>query len=190
MKRILLILGHPDSGSFCGSLSESYGKGAERAGHEVRSLFLGDMEFDPVLHFGYKKIQKLEPDLKKAQSIIKWADHIVFVYPVWWYASPSLLKGFIDRSFLPGFAFNFKKGSFKWDKHLKGKTAEFLITLGSFPIFYKLFLKSPDQQSLKNVLRFCGFKVKKVSYFGPMMFSTLEKRKKWIKKARQAGEKA
>ena len=48
-KRILVILGHPTSNSFCGALAERYAQSAVRAGHEVRQLFLGAMDFDPVL---------------------------------------------------------------------------------------------------------------------------------------------
>jgi len=104
-KRILVILGHPVTDSFCGALSKSYIDGAQAAGNDVRFIALGSVAFDPVLRNGYAIAQALEPDLASAQAMISWAQHIVFVYPLWWGAMPALLKGFIDRVFLRGFAF-------------------------------------------------------------------------------------
>lgn len=83
-RRILLILGHPASTSFCYALASAYRESASRAGHEVRTLYLGELSFDPVLHHGYAQVQALEPDLLMAQSDILWADHLTFIFPIWW----------------------------------------------------------------------------------------------------------
>ncbi|HET19631.1 MAG TPA: flavodoxin family protein, partial [Chromatiales bacterium] len=48
--RILIILGHPDSETYCGALEQAYARGADMAGAEVRRLNLGELEFDPLLH--------------------------------------------------------------------------------------------------------------------------------------------
>ncbi len=109
-KRILVILGHPSSNSFCAALAERYTQSAMRAGHEVRPLFLGSMDFDPVLREGYQQVQPLEADLRNAQADILWAELLVLVYPIWWGGVPALLKGFFDRVFLPGFAFKYRQG--------------------------------------------------------------------------------
>lgn len=82
-KRILVILCHPSQNSLCAALAQSYTRGAEAAGHEVRNLALGALRFDPILHEGYNRIQPLEPDLLAAQEAISWAEHLVFVYPIW-----------------------------------------------------------------------------------------------------------
>ncbi|ENO94605.1 hypothetical protein C662_00210 [Thauera sp. 28] len=112
-KRILVVLGHPDNDSFCRAIADSYIDGAKAAGNEVQLISVGDLAFDPVLHKGYTAIQELEPDLVAGQAAITWAQHIVFVYPIWWGAMPALLKGFIDRVFLPGFAFKYREGSLR-----------------------------------------------------------------------------
>ena len=77
-KKILLILGHPDTDSFCGTLASTYVDSATASGFEVRELRLGDMSFDPILWKGYHTIQALEPDLVRAQELIKWSDHMVW----------------------------------------------------------------------------------------------------------------
>jgi outer membrane protein TolC len=69
-KRILVILGHPRTASFCGALADAYAEGAKAGGHEVRVISLGSLSFDPILHNGYAAVQPLEPDLVAAQAAI------------------------------------------------------------------------------------------------------------------------
>ena len=114
-KRILLILGTPKRDSLCHALAEAYSNGARGQGHVVRQLPLGELQFDPILREGFGQQQTLEPDLLEAQRQIHWAEHLVFVYPVWWGGVPALLKGFFDRTFLPGFAFKYRNRSQLWD---------------------------------------------------------------------------
>ena len=143
-KRILIILGHPRTDSLCGGLARAYAEGAEAGGHEVRVVSLGALSFDPILHNGYAAVQPLEPDLVAAQASISWAEHLVFVYPLWWGAMPALLKGFIDRVFLPGFAFKFRDGSVFWDRLLAGRSAHLLVTMDTPPWYRVLSDGSPD----------------------------------------------
>ena len=58
-RSILILLGHPDRDSLCGALAQRYATAAENAGHRVRLIALGDLEFDPVLRHGYRQIQPL-----------------------------------------------------------------------------------------------------------------------------------
>jgi len=183
--KTLLILGHPLKDSFCAALGESYIKGAKAKGHEIKTLHLGDLKFDPILENGYKKEQPLEPDLQEAQELISWADHIVLAYPIWWGNLPALLKGFFDRIFLPGFAFKFTGGG-KWKKLLKGKTARLLITMDSPPLLHILYFRNPSVKAMRATLGFCGIK-QKVSYFGSIRYSDDTKKKKWLKKAERLG---
>jgi NAD(P)H dehydrogenase (quinone) len=92
-QRILVILGHPSSTSFCSALADTYIQSAKNADHEVRVLRLGTLAFDPVLHHGYTDIQALEADLLGAQADILWATHLAFVLPIWWGGIPALMKG-------------------------------------------------------------------------------------------------
>jgi len=189
-KNILVIQGNPDANSFCGSLAKAYIDSARLSGSEVRELQLAQLKFDPILWHGYNKIQKLEPDLVKAQELIRWSKHIVFVYPNWWGAMPALMKGFFDRVFLPGFAFKYREGSPFWDKLLSGRTAQLMVTMDTPPWYYRWIYHRPGHNEMKRtILGFCGIKVVKISEFAPIKGSRQQKREKWIALAKDLGSK-
>ena len=190
-KKILVILGHPKTDSFCDALFKAFIEGAESSGSEVRKIRIGELTFDPILWKGYDEIQELEPDLVKSQEDILWAEHIVFVYPTWWGAMPSLLKGFIDRTFLPGFSFKYRDNSQLWDKLLSGRSSQLLVTMDTPPWYYRWIYRSPGHNQMKRtILGFCGIKVNKISEFAPIKGSSQEKRGKWLKIAEKLGKKA
>ena len=98
--RILILLGHPSSASFCAALARQYHDSAMQAGHQVRLLSLGELDFDPILREGYRQPQPLEDDLLAARQAILWAERLVLVFPIWWGGIPALLKGFLDLSLI------------------------------------------------------------------------------------------
>jgi len=190
MKKILVILGHPRVKSYNGALADSYVKGAKKSGAQVKRINLRDLRFDPILWEGYAKIQELEEDLVQAQKDILWAEHLVFIFPTWWATIPALLKGFIDRIFLPGFAFKYRKDFPWWDKYLKGKSARIIVTMDAPYLYYKFFIGSPGIKMLKRgVLQFSGVKPVKITPIGQIRFLTGEKAKKWLKKIEVLGMK-
>jgi putative NADPH-quinone reductase len=188
-KRVLVILGHPASDSFCAALVESYVEGAREAKAEVKILRLGELDFNPILQ-GYKTSAPLEPDLVAAQQAITWSEHIVFVYPIWWGAMPALLKGFIDRTFLPSFAFKYRDKSALWDKLLTGRSARLLVTMDSPPWYFKWVNHMPNHyQMKKTILEFCGIKPVRISSFGAVKGSTAQQKAQWLAQAKQLGRK-
>lgn len=191
-KNILVILGHPDINSFCGSLAKAYIDSARTNGSEIRQLQLGELKFDPVLWRGYNKIQELEPDLVKAQEHIQWSNHMVFVYPNWWGTMPALMKGFFDRVFLPGFAFKYRDNNSQLpDKLLSGRTAHLMVTMDTPPWYYRWIYHMPGHNEMKRtILGFCGIKVVKISEFAQIKGSSQHKREKWIVLAKELGSEA
>lgn len=170
-KKIFILLGHPDKRGMCGRLTDSYEAGAREGGHEVRRMNLGEMQFDPVLHQGYRARQELEPDLVAFQQNVEWADHFVVVYPVWWVGMPALLKGLFDRAWLPGSAFRYikmKSGArtMFWHRLYKGKTARIIMTSGTHPILVRFLPGNVNAQLRWGILWFAGFSVR-TDWFGP-----------------------
>jgi putative NADPH-quinone reductase len=188
MKKILIINGHPNKDSLNFALAAAYKKGALKAGAEVQEIVIRELQFNPNLQSGYQKRTELEPDLLAAWEKIKWAEHLVWIHPVWWGGMPAITKGFIDRLFLPGFAFQYRENSVWWDKLLSGKTGHIITTLDQPAWYYRLMFGNPSVNQLKkSVLGFCGVKPVKVSYFGPVKSSTEQLRKKWLEKVEQTG---
>lgn len=186
-RKVLIINGHPDSNSFSTALAEAYGQGVQEAGAELRLLNLHELDFDPILRYGYKKRTELEPDLLRAWQWMQEADHTVWVYPTWWGGLPALLKGFIDRLFLPGFTFKYREDSRFWDRLMKGKTARVITTMDAPVWFYRLQYGSPAHKAMKRmVLQFCGFSTK-MTTFGNLKHSSTKQRKKWLQKVERLG---
>ena len=187
--RMLVLQGHPHDVSFNRSLAISYAEGARASGSEVRTINLADLDFDPVLRNGYAKIQPLEPDLVRVQKAIEWADHIVVAYPVWWGAAPALLKGFFDRTFLPGWAFAFEGWWPLPVRKLTGKTAHVIVTMDApRPVYWAIYRNSAHRSVVNGTLSFCGI--------GPVSTTTVDAvkylpeiaRKAWMARVRRLGE--
>ena len=190
MKKVLIIQCHPDRESYCRALSMAYKVGALNAGAEVQEIIVSDLKFNPNLEFGYRKRTELEPDLLAAQEKIKWAEHLVIIYPLWWGGMPALLKGFFDRTFLPGFAFQKRENSVWWDKYLIGKSARIITTMDQPAWYHWLIYGEPAHKALKKmILEFCGIKPVKTTSIGPIRFSKDEFRKKYLEKVKALGIK-
>ena len=188
MKKILVINGHPRAESLCGSLAQAYAEEAKKTGAEVTLLDLHRLQFDLSLHVGYKSEQPLEADLVRAQELIRAADHLVFVFPSWWASLPALLKGFLDRVFLPGFSFKYRKDSPFPEQLLKGKTGRIIITMDAPGWYYQWFNRAPGLHIVKKgTLEFCGVKPVKYNLLGMVRNAKPERIQGFFATARKAG---
>jgi len=181
MKKIFILLGHPDAGTLSGEIASAYEEAAKAAGHEVRRMNIGELQFDPILHKGYREIQELEPDLKQVQENIRWCEHLVFVYPVWWSATPALVKGMFDRMWLPGFAFKFHKGRLGWEKLLKGRTARVIALSKLHPWQIRLLFGDHTNEISHATFGFSGLKVRMTEIGHSETLSASEKAV-WLRK--------
>lgn len=102
--KILVINGHPDKESYCQAIFQTIVSNLDTSRHEIITINLNEEDFDPVLRYGYRKRMEEDPFILRSQEWIQWADHLIFVYPIWWSSMPSLMKGWIDRVFTPGIA--------------------------------------------------------------------------------------
>ncbi|GAB6091685.1 NAD(P)H-dependent oxidoreductase [Spirochaeta dissipatitropha] len=188
-KKVLIINGHPDKESFNFGLMDAYKQGVLKSENEMESIVVGELNFNPDLQFAYRKRTELEPDLLVAWKKIEWADHIVWIYPLWWGFMPAILKGFIDRLFLPGFAFQSIENSIRIKKLLTHKTAHIINTM-DYPVwYYKWLLREPGTKLMKYlILQFVGIKNIRTTYIGPIKGSSEDFRAKWIDKLQKFGD--
>ncbi len=189
-KKILIINGHPDKESYNYALSAAYRKGVEQTEAILKEIKIRELNFNLNLQYGYRKRTELEPDLLEAQELIKWADHLVWIYPVWWGSVPAIMKGFLDRVFLPGFAFKKREGSVWWDKYLTGKSTRIICTMDQPTWFYRLINSSPSHHAMKKLtMKFVGVKKVRITAIGPLRLSTDKFRQRWLDKVERLGRK-
>jgi putative NADPH-quinone reductase len=190
-KKVLFILGHPSQESFCKALLDAYQKGAESSNAIGKSIIISDLTFNINLSEGYKDREgmPLEDDIIQSQQLIKWADHVVMAYPTWWGSMPALTKGFIDRVFIPGFAFKHHKGKPFPEKLLTGKSIRLLVTMDAPKWWFYLVYRAAQYSMLKNVVfNYVGLNPIKFSTFGGMRKSTENQRKSWLNKVEILGK--
>ena len=178
-KRIFILQGNPDNESTCGTFASNYEKGARDQGHEVRRLNIGELRFDPILHKGYKVVQDLEPDLLKVQENIRWSNHIVLFYPMWWSSMPAILKGLFDRIFLPGFAYHFHENNMGWHGLLHGRSAHVFVTMDSWPIIQRILFGDSTNEIGRAILRFSGIHPVHIKKIGPIKDFSAAHLDKW-----------
>ncbi|PTA68169.1 NAD(P)H-dependent oxidoreductase [Deinococcus arcticus] len=183
----LVINAHPNPGSFCRALAEHYAEGARTAG-PADVIHLAELTFDPILHRSYQGSQALEPDLERVQALLRGCTHLCVVYPVWWGGPPALLKGFLDRTFLPGFAFRYR-GRGLPEQLLRGRRARVLVTSDS-PRWYLHLTGDSAVRSVKNsTLAFSGFRPVQATRLGPVRTSTPDQRARWLAQAGLLGQR-
>ncbi|MED1557099.1 NAD(P)H-dependent oxidoreductase [Bacillus paramycoides] len=179
---VLIIYAHPSPSSFNASILEHVQKGLQETNHSVTLLDLYKEQFDPVLVFNEEKKRRdllHEEETKRYRELVQKADTLLFIYPIWWWGMPAILKGFIDRIFVAGFAYKYEgalpKGLFK------GKKAWVINTLDSSLWYVALLYRSADWIMMKRgVLRFCGIRNIKRSVFQSVKTSKVTKREKWL----------
>lgn len=186
--RISIIDGHPDPSKerFCHALAAAYADGATQAGHDVRVITLADLDI-PFLRSQHEWTNgKLSPQLAEAQDSLKWADHLVIVYPLWLGDVPAYLKAFLEQVLRPGFAFTSSHPLHP--AALKGKSARVVVTMGMPAIVYRWFFFKHSLTSLKrNILEFVGIRPIRETIIGSVETTD---RKNWLKRVHTFGRAA
>jgi putative NADPH-quinone reductase len=191
MANIFIWVGHPRETSLSHGMADAYEAGAREQGAVIRRMHLRDMSFDPDLEEGYHSRKDLEPCLNEWRENILWADHLCWVYPIWWGGMPAKMKGVIDRAFLPGFAMQYHDDKIFWDRLLKGRSADVLLTADS-PAWYDGLTnaRAAKNQVRRTVLGFAGIKPVKVLQVGTVKTAKPAKIQNWLDQAKARGRKA
>lgn len=179
---VLIIYAHPNPNSFNHAVLEKVKKGLHESDHDVTIIDLYKENFDPVLKFDdtfRRRDLKDDPRTERYRTLVKNADHFIFIYPVWWYGLPAILKGFLDRVFVAGFAYTYEgllpKGL------LAGKSAWVIYSIDSPNWFVRLVRRNTEWTVMKKaILQFCGIRSVKRMMMAGMKGISLKKREKWL----------
>ncbi|AOL24289.1 Putative NADPH-quinone reductase [Erythrobacter litoralis] len=167
MARITIIDGHPDPDPdrFVHALARTYADAA-RVSHEVRDVEIAALDFPLLRDPAQWRNGKVPPGLEQVQRDIEWAEHLVFLYPLWLGDVPALFKGFLEQVLRPGFAIQPKEGGL-FGKLLLGKSARVIVTMGMPAAGYRLYFFSHSLRSLKrNMLHFVGISPVRMTLIG------------------------
>lgn len=178
---ILIIYAHPNPKSFNAAILKQVQNTLSKS-HNVATLDLYAEGFDPILRFDeVNKRRDLAQvsDMKKYRDRVKAADHLIFIFPIWWSGMPAIMKGFIDRVFVAGFAYSYKKTGLSG--HLKGKSAR-IITTHNTPAPLMPFVQDYGKVLKNQVLKSCGISPVKLTELTPVEKITDEKRRQLLEK--------
>jgi putative NADPH-quinone reductase len=188
---ITIIQGHPDGHSrhLCHALADEYADGARSAGHSVRLIDLGKLEFPLLRTKEAFEHAVLPPELATAQGDLAWANHLVLVYPLWLGEMPAVVKGFFEQVLRPGFAFDV--AGHGWTSKLTGKTARVVVTMGMPAAVYRWYFGAHSLKSLRrNVLSFVGIKPVRATLIGLVESASARRRQSWLAALRKLGAAA
>lgn len=158
-KRILVIQAHPDGSRphFCHALERAYAQAARSAGHEVKTVDVASLAFPLLRSKTEWDTGALPPALAPVQDDIRWAQHLVFFYPLWLGGMPAMLKGFLEQVARPGFAVGRMSESRLPKKLLAGRSARIVVTMGMPAFVFRWVFFAHSLKALKrNILGFVG----------------------------------
>jgi NAD(P)H dehydrogenase (quinone) len=153
--RFLVIYAHPDNDSYVSALHRCAVAALTEAGHEVDDCDLYSEGFQPVLtraeRRAYHDVHANQAFVPKEIERLLACDGLVLVFPTWWYGMPAILKGYIDRVWLPGVAFEVVDGR---TRPLLGNIVRFAVvtTYGS-PWWLNKVMDDPNRSMLMRGIR-------------------------------------
>lgn len=164
----LIIYAHPNKESLNSSiLEETETTLKSKPDGTVKILDLYANKFNPCLLFDSANPRRnldSREETKNYRDAISWANHIIFVYPIWWGRPPAILLGFIDKVFVSGFAYQKSPKSVMPEGLLKKKEATIITTQNGPALITRILYHNTHRILMKRqVLNFCG--IKKVKFF-------------------------
>ena len=192
MTKILIINGNPDPSSerLSAALAEAYASGAEAAGHEVRRVTIGQIDF-PILRSAAEFTDGPPPTVIAAvQRDIKWADHMVLVFPLWLGGLPALTKGFFEQVFRPQFTMRWRKNQMP-EGLLQGLTARLVVSMGMPAVAFRLVFGASGVRCFeRSVLGLAGIRRKGTTMFGGVGANDPAQVRRWLARMAALGRDA
>jgi putative NADPH-quinone reductase len=186
--RIAIIQGHPDAtgNHLLNAMADAYAEGATSSGHEVRRIEVAKLDFPLLRTQAEFESGELPPALIQARDDMRWAEHWVFLFPLWHGTMPALLKAFLEHIFRPGFAMEYREKQFP-KRLLAGRSARIVVTMGMPVLLYCWYFGAFGVRAFeRSMLGFAGIRPIRESFYG-LTFANEKKRLRWIEDMRGYG---
>ena len=184
--RIAIVFNHPYEGSFGNAILNSLSKGLRAANHEVDLMHLDNDGFNPVMSKedlrAFVERKPVDSQVIDYCERLRKADHLIFIFPIWWDLMPAMTKGFVDRVLTPGVVYDHHPRGFGLVPLLKNLRSVTIITTMNKPrLLYSLVIGNLIRKAmLKSVFRTMGYRnLEWLSYCSVKSVSQ-EKRLKWL----------
>src|SRR5690242_3603538 len=187
-KRIAIIQGHPDAAGhhLLNAMADAYAEGAVSSGHQVRRIEVAKLNCPLLRTQADFETGELPADLVPSRDDMRWAEHWIFLFPLWHGTMPALLKAFLEHIFRPGFAMEYREKQFP-RRLLAGRSARIIVTMGMPVALYRWYFGAFGVRGFeRSMLSFAGIKPIRESFYG-LAFTDEKKRARWIEDMRRHG---
>ena len=188
--KTLIIYYHPHEGSFCSAIRDAVISGLEVGKHEYKLVDLGLDEFDPVMRakdlkafamagrIGEEGLEGVDPIVLKYMKKLRWAEHIVMIFPIWWMSMPAMMKGFVDKVIFPGVVYKMEGGNLV--SMLSGLKQVTIITTMNTPsdVYKSMFNNSIEGSLIKGTFNKIG--IHDIRWISLNMVKQVGDEKRWV----------
>ncbi len=184
--RTVIVFNHPYEESYCYAILNAITNGLQKANHEVDLMHLDHDGFNPAMSQedlkAFMAHQPVDPQVIDYNERLKKADHLIFIFPIWWDIMPATTKGFIDRVLFPGVVYNHHPRGFGLVPLLKNLRSITIVTTMNKPrIMYTLLIGNLIRKvMLRSVFKTMGYKSVDWISFTSVKRVSQEKRIKWL----------
>lgn len=185
--KVVIVFNHPYEGSFCNAILQSVINGLTKGKHQAHLIHLDNDNFNPVMTAGdlkgFRDKKPSDPKVIEYSNKIKNADHLIFIFPIWWELMPAMTKGFIDKVIFPGVAYDYTNLSNTRMKPLWNNLKNItLITTMNTPnyLYWLLFGNAIKKAMILGTFWKIGFKNRKWISYNQVKQVSKEKREKWL----------
>lgn len=184
--RTAIVFNHPNEGSYCNAILNAVTTGLQKANHEIDLMHLDNDGFNPVMSKAdlnaFVNHKPIDPQVTDYNNRLEKADHLIFIFPIWWDLMPAMTKGFIDRVLSPGVVYDHHPRGFGLVPLLKKlKSITIITTMNKPKIMYSLLIGNLIRKAmLRSVFKTMGYKNLNWISFTSVKSVSQEKRAKWL----------
>ena len=188
--KTLIVYYHPHEGSFCSAIRDAVQSGLHTGNHECKTIDLGKDEFDPVMREkdleafvlagrdSESELAEVDPIVLRYMKKLRWAEHLVMIFPIWWMTMPAMTKGFVDKVIFPGIVYKMEGG--KLVSMLSSLKQVTIITTMNTPsdVYKNMFNNSLEGSLIKGTFNQIG--IHDIRWVSLNMVKQVGDEKRWL----------